>query len=265
MKCALNCDGNSTICSVCPSPPKLTTSRRILPVMLESAQSDVSPAKRAAALRFFHSLHQEWHRAGSYLDSTSARDSPHAGPNGPGGSVASHPPPASALPGLRPLLRNRALRRSARGGELLRYWVEASAACTVPGAFSDDRSDGAIASRAVLSASAAIRPALRQVAEKIGSADDAGALRLYVPVMRMAGGVLRRLFDPRADGGGGGVVVGQRRGQTPFEALASNSLRLPYFASRPVLSRARPHTLSPTEGSTGRTTSPWRTCRRAIR
>mmetsp|Transcript_53479 Transcript_53479/g.160029 ORF Transcript_53479/g.160029 Transcript_53479/m.160029 type:complete len:1293 (-) Transcript_53479:126-4004(-) len=44
---------------------------------------------------------------------------------------------------------------------------------------------------------------MRHVAEKIGSADDAGALRLYSPVMRMMGGALKRLFaigQPQAGG-----------------------------------------------------------------
>ena len=45
---------------------------------------------------------------------------------------------------------------------------------TVAGAFTDVRADGAIASRAVVSAGSVIRPSLRHMAEKISSADYAG-------------------------------------------------------------------------------------------
>ena len=40
----------------------------IFPVLLESAQSDLIPSKRAAALGFFHNLHSEYKSPGSYLD-----------------------------------------------------------------------------------------------------------------------------------------------------------------------------------------------------
>jgi symplekin len=90
----------------------------------------------------------------------------------------------------------RTSQKAEKSVELLRYWVEASNSCTIPGSFSDVQSDGAIASRAVISASAVVRPALKHVADKIASADDAGALKLFIPVMRMIGGVLRRLLTP---------------------------------------------------------------------
>ena len=65
----------------------------------------------------------------------------------------------SAMPATRATLRMRTVQKTEKSVELLRYWVEGSSACTVPGAFSDIQSDGAIASRAVISASAVIRPA----------------------------------------------------------------------------------------------------------
>ena len=40
----------------------------VLPVMLESAQSDTIASKRSASLEFFHNLWKECHKAGSWLD-----------------------------------------------------------------------------------------------------------------------------------------------------------------------------------------------------
>lgn len=101
------------------------------------------------------------------------------------------------------LWKQRLIAKEKKRAMLLRYWVEGSTACTVPGAFTDVHADGAIASRAVISSSAVIRPALRHVSERIRGADDAGALRLFIPVMRMIGGVLKRLFAANAASGGG--------------------------------------------------------------
>mmetsp|Transcript_3429 Transcript_3429/g.4004 ORF Transcript_3429/g.4004 Transcript_3429/m.4004 type:complete len:1434 (-) Transcript_3429:56-4357(-) len=173
---------------------KRLNSDLILPVLLESAQSDLIPAKRAAALTFFHNLYAEYKASGSYLDYAEA---------GPGSSTAMNATFSGALYGTmdknvmpltRAILKQRTLLKAEKNLELLRYWVEGATACNVPGAFSDLTADGSIASRAIISASAVIRPALRHVSEKIASADDAGALRLFIPVMRMIGGVLRRLF-----------------------------------------------------------------------
>jgi len=166
----------------------------ILPVMLEVAQSDNIPAKRAAALVFFHSLYKESQMAGSYLDKTTT--GPNSGPIGPGISSTQPNVPANINPNTqnKTLTKRRHLRKQAREGELLRYWMEASIGCLVLGSFSSDISDGATASRGVLAASAAVRPALRYMAAKIKAADDAAATRLYVPTMRMMEGVLKRLF-----------------------------------------------------------------------
>ena len=167
----------------------------ILPVLLESAQSDLVASKRAAALGFFHALYRESTQPGSYLEPISVSGS---------SSLYGH---GSTNTNNAALRKQKAQQRTA---ELLRYWVEGSTSCTVAGAFTDVRADGAIASRAVLSASAVVRPALRHVAVKIASADDAGALKLYIPVMRMIGGVLRRLFSvsPRQRAAAGGVGEG---------------------------------------------------------
>mmetsp|Transcript_37656 Transcript_37656/g.84768 ORF Transcript_37656/g.84768 Transcript_37656/m.84768 type:complete len:1413 (+) Transcript_37656:394-4632(+) len=180
----------------------------VLPVILESAQSDVVPAKRAASLALFHTLHREWARAGSYLDATTGAPSL-AGPYGPGvgpGSGTVSAPPFSAQDASR---RNQV--RIARRSELLRRWVQASIPNLAPGTFTSTALDSAAASRGVLSASSALKPCLRYMAERIGSADDAGALRLFLPVMRMVEGVLGRLFlekvrgDGVADGSGADV------------------------------------------------------------
>lgn len=168
----------------------------ILPVLLEVAQSDTIPAKRAAALVFFHALYKECQQAGSYLDKSTT--GPNAGPTGPGVSNAQQQKEAAQMnpnhPSFKSLAKRRLLRKEAREGELLRYWIEASIGCLVLGSFSSETSDGAVASRGVLAASAAVRPALRYMAAKIKAADDAAATRLYVPTMRMMEGVLKRLF-----------------------------------------------------------------------
>ena len=162
----------------------------IFPVLLESVQSDVIPAKRAAALGFFHNLHQEYKLPGSYLDYIEGTSTGrYAGSlYGPFENTR-HAPPS------RMVLKQRTAQKAQKIGLLLRYWIEGATACTVLGAFTDVRADGAIASRAMISSSAAIRPALRHVAEKISSADDTGALKLFIPVMRMIGGVLKRFFS----------------------------------------------------------------------
>lgn len=190
------------------------TSDLALPAMLQCAQADPVPAKRAAALQFFHGLHRESRMAGSYLDATGGGGTGNwnAGPYGEGGEQGEKRKKGGG-PGPAALARRRALAASRRA-ELLRYWVEASAACTAPGTFTDVRADGAVASRAVLSAGATLRPSLRHISDRIGAADDAGATRLYRPMVRMVAGVLRRLFvvDDEASrmdwaGKGGGAEV----------------------------------------------------------
>mmetsp|Transcript_18647 Transcript_18647/g.40362 ORF Transcript_18647/g.40362 Transcript_18647/m.40362 type:complete len:1419 (+) Transcript_18647:149-4405(+) len=169
----------------------------VLPVVLESAQSDIVPAKRAASLALFHTLHVEWQKAGSYLDGTTNAPSL-AGPYGPGitsGGAISNPP-FNALEASR-----RSQIRAARKAELLRRWVQSAIPNLAPGTFTSATLDASAAGRGVLSASAALKPCLRYMAERIGSADDAGALRLFLPVMRMIEGVLGRLFLERARGG----------------------------------------------------------------
>jgi symplekin len=171
----------------------------IFPVLLESAQSDVIPAKRAASLMFFHNLHQEYKLPGSYLDYIEGGGSGAGAAAGGGvgryaGSLYNSFEKTKHAPPSRMILKQRTAQKAQKMALLLRYWIVGATACTVEGAFTDRKSDGAIASRAVISSSAVIRPALRAVAEKISSADDTGALKLFIPVMRMIGGVLKRFF-----------------------------------------------------------------------
>lgn len=161
----------------------------VLPVMLESAQSDTIAAKRSASLEFFHNLWKECHKAGSWLDSTTT--GPTAGPYGPGGS--SHGS-SSAAPGKRGQQKRRHVKKMEREAEILRYWVQGSIAATLPGAFTSDASEGAVASRGVIAASASLRPSLKHIAQRIQDADDRGALKLYKPVMEMIEGVMKKLF-----------------------------------------------------------------------
>jgi hypothetical protein len=156
--------------------------------MLEMAQSDTILAKRGASLEFFRQFYQESHKTASWLDSTTPAGI-QAGPYGPGGTTST-----SITPALRAILKRRQQVRLAREGEILRYWVQASIACLQPGAFTNDERDGAIASRGILAASASLRPALAHIATRIKDADDRGASRLYVPVMKMLESVLKKLF-----------------------------------------------------------------------
>jgi hypothetical protein len=146
-------------------------SELVLPVLLESAQSEMNPPKRAASLRMFHLLFVEWNKSGSWLDTNSSS----------GG--------------------NSAAMISLRKAELLKRWIQACIPNLMQ-TFTSEALDAGAAGRGVLSASAAIKPCLRYMAERIAEADDAGALRLFLPVMRMIEKVLGRLFLESLDYGG---------------------------------------------------------------
>jgi len=167
-----------------------TVSDLVLPVLLEMAQSDTIPAKRGAALEFFRTLWSEVHKAGSWLDSTCV--GMNAGPYGAGGhqSQQQH----QMTPAVRAVWRRRQQKRLAREGEILRYWVEAAVACLVAGVFTAEDAAAAVYSRGIIAASAALRPSLRHISQRIKDADDRGAARLYAPVMKMVQGVLQKLF-----------------------------------------------------------------------
>lgn len=195
-------------------------SELILPVILESAQSDTIPAKRSASLALFHTLHSEWCKAGSYLDGSTSAPSL-AGPYGPGispGSGHVSAPPFNPAEGQR---RNQI--KSARRAELLRRWVQSAIPNLTPGTFTNATLDASAAGRGVLSASAALKPCLRYMAERIGSADDAGALRLFLPVMRMIEGVLGRLFLERTRAGESNSL--DKKGQVEGDALRSSCIK----------------------------------------
>jgi symplekin len=164
-----------------------TVSDLALPVMLEIAQSDSSSTKRCASLEFFRTLYKECHKAGSWLDITTLGIN--SGPYGPGGS---HHLTSGTTPAMRVVIKRRQQKRLTREGEILRYWLEAAVACFASGVFTD--TEGAVASRAIIAASAALRPSLQHIAQRIRDADDRGAARLYGPVMKMVDGVLRKLF-----------------------------------------------------------------------
>ena len=179
--------GGEGVEASCEDVYKRVLSDLVLPVMLEMAQSDTIPAKRAASLEFFHNLWKECHKAGSWLDKTTT--GPNAGPYGSGGS--SH---AASATTLRNQQKRRHAKKMEREAEILRYWIQGSIASTMPGAFTSEASEGAVASRGIIAASASLRPSLRHIAERIQDADDRGAARLYGPVMKMVEGILRKLF-----------------------------------------------------------------------
>jgi symplekin len=166
----------------------------VLPVLLEMAQSDTNPAKRGASLEFFRNLYKEWHKAGSWLDATTqgALEGPYgSGSHSHRSSAASN---LAQTPAARAQQKRRQTKKLARESELLRYWVQASIACTLPGAFTSDASEGAVAARGVIAASASLRPSLKLISQRIRDADDRGANKLFVPVMTMVQGVLKKLF-----------------------------------------------------------------------
>ena len=159
----------------------------VLPVLLEMAQSDTVPAKRGASLECFRGLWREFQKPGSWLDNNQGVN---GGPYG-SGIVSKHHLNAQQP---RAQVKRRQQKRLAREGELLRYWVQASIACTTPGVFTSDSAEASIGARGVIAASASIRPSLKHIAQRIRDADDRGANRVYGPVMKMVEGVLKKLF-----------------------------------------------------------------------
>ena len=163
----------------------------VLPVLLEMAQSDTIPAKRGASLEFFRGLWTECQKPGSWLD---PQVGPNAGPYGNGIMGRHHHHHNQPQQQPRAQLKRREQKKLTREAEILRYWVQASISCTLPGVFTDDAAEAAIASRGVIAASASIRPSLKHIAQRIRDADDRGANRIYGPVMKMVEGVLKKLF-----------------------------------------------------------------------
>jgi len=167
----------------------------VLPVLLEMAQSDTIPAKRASSLEALKGLFQECQKAGSWLDTTTT--GPNQGPYGAGGG--GHHTAASNNPQQRAQQKRRREKKLAREGEILRYWVQASIACTTDGVFTNEASEMAVASRGILAASSSIRPSMRHISQRIADADDRGASKLFGPVMKMSEGVLKKLFLSTSD------------------------------------------------------------------
>ncbi|KAG7353532.1 symplekin tight junction domain containing protein [Nitzschia inconspicua] len=165
----------------------------VLPVLLEMAQSDTIPAKRGASLEFFRGLYKECQKPGSWLDVN--HQNANAGPYGNGTSSSKHHHHHSSSQRQPPAqIKRRQAKRLQREGEILRYWVQASIACTTPGVFTDEASEASVAARGVIAASASIRPSLKHIAQRIRDADDRGANKVFGPVMKMVEGVLRKLF-----------------------------------------------------------------------
>jgi symplekin len=164
----------------------------VLPVLLEMAQSDTIPAKRGASLEFFRGLFKECQKPGSWLDVNYLNAN--AGPYGNGTSSSKHHHHHSSSQRQPPAqLKRRQAKRLQREGEILRYWVQASIACTTPGVFTAEAAEVSVASRGVIAASASIRPSLKHIAQRIRDADDRGANKVFGPVMKMVEGVSVRL------------------------------------------------------------------------
>jgi len=212
--------GDIAIENSCDDVYDQVVSDLVLPLVLEMAQSETIPSKRTAALEFFHNLWKECHKAGSWLDNTTT--GPNAGPYASGGASLAVPP-SMAAPGMRATQRRRQAKRMAKEGEILRYWTTAANACMVPGAFTNETSEGAVASRGVIAASAALRPSLRHISQKIQDADDRGANKLYGPVMRMIESVVKKLFLTPDTDAALGVEVGFRSACIKFLEIVTLS------------------------------------------
>jgi symplekin len=198
-----------------------------LPVLLEVAQSDPIAAKRGAAIEFFRLFFKEIQKAGSWLDTTAATSSPMTGPYGSGGSSSSSSSSSSRKGGgsggggegslPRMVTNRRTDKRLAREGECLRYWISATNACLTPGVFTDQNADTDTTGRGILAASVSLRPALRHIVQRIKTADDRGASRLYTPVMKMIEGVLNKLLLHS----GNSQQQQQQQSQPPENTLAA--------------------------------------------
>jgi symplekin len=182
--------GGEGVEASCEEVYQRVVSDLVLPVVLEMAQSDTIPAKRGASLEFFRGLFKECQKPGSWLDTNYVNAN--AGPYGNGTSSSSskhHRHHSSAQRQPPAQLKRRQAKRLQREGEILRYWVQASIACTTPGVFTSDAAEGMVASRGVIAASASIRPSLKHIAQRIRDADDRGANKIFSPVMKMVEGV----------------------------------------------------------------------------
>ena len=184
--------GNEGVEVSCEDVYQRVVSDLVLPVILEMSQSDTIPAKRAASLEFFKHLFQECQKAGSWLDNTTT--GPQMGPYGSGSTSSSHSVHSNNNPMARAQNKRRFAKKLAREGEILRYWVQSSIACTVQGVFTSEASEMAVASRGIIAASSSLRPSLKHIAQRIKAADDRGASKLFTPVMKMVEGVLKKLF-----------------------------------------------------------------------
>lgn len=184
--------GNEGVEVSCEDVYQRVVSDLVLPVILEMSQSDTIPAKRAASLEFFKHLYMECLKAGSWLDNTTT--GPQMGPYGSGSTSSSHLVHANNNPMARAQQKRRFAKKLAREGEILRYWVQSSIACTVQGVFTSEASEMAVASRGIIAASSSLRPSLKHIAQRIKAADDRGASKLFTPVMKMVEGVLKKLF-----------------------------------------------------------------------
>ena len=178
----------------------------VLPVVLEMAQSETIAAKRGAALEFFKHFYQECQKAGSWLDATTT--GPQVGPYGSGSTSSHHHASNMNNPAVRAQQKRRFGKKLAREGEILRYWIQASIACTIQGVFTSEASEMAVASRGIIAASSSLRPCLKHIAQRIKDADDRGASKLFTPVMKMVEGVLKKLFlsSPEETAGAGDSV-----------------------------------------------------------
>ena len=168
----------------------------VLPLMLEVCQSNTSGTRRVAALSFMGQFFRECQKAGSWIDKTTS--GVQSGPYGAGGSSGSSGY-GNAL-AMRNQQKRRQQKKQVRQGEILRYWIQASIACMEAAALMGEGQDDTVASRGVLAASAALKPSLSYIAQKIQDADDRGAAKLYGPVMKMIESVLRRLFQSKLNG-----------------------------------------------------------------
>jgi symplekin len=139
----------------------------------ELAASDPSPHRRIGALSFFQELYAELTTDNSFLPPNPAADR----------AVTSG---TLALATYQAILRRREI-------ALLRHWTESATNCIL--GIGDIQADEGMAAKAVISANAVFRPALRCVAASIDAADDRSATEVYQPLLDLTKAVFLKLLN----------------------------------------------------------------------
>ena len=170
------------------------------PTLVELAQSDTSPARRAAALHFFQELYKESCAPSSYL-----------------------PPDPGLDPAVAAGLVSKAaslFTKRTREISLLTAWMVAATACASSAFVGSSSSSSATSTKAILSANALLRPSFRCISSAIAAADDGAATVLFETLTDLSAAVLSHVAGPNAKdrtaGADGGPGEGRRAAAIKF-------------------------------------------------